>query len=233
MRPTMGARVLLIDNYDSFVYNLVQELGELGADPVVYRNDAIDIGRDRAGCAPTPSSSRRARAGPSRPGISMEVIATFAGGVPILGVCLGHQCIGEVFGGRMVSAPTLMHGKTSQIHHDGTGVFAGLPNPFVATRYHSLVVDPDVGARRARGDRDRTSDGVVMGLRHRDARRRGRPVPPRVDPHRCGPGPPRATSSASSRRLTSSRGAGTWRRVGRVVRAWPESWRSSRRACRR
>jgi anthranilate synthase/aminodeoxychorismate synthase-like glutamine amidotransferase len=108
--------------------------------------------------------------GPGRPesaGVSMEVVRTFAGEIPILGVCLGHQCIGEVYGGRTVSAPTLMHGKTSQIHHDGSGVFAGLPDPFVATRYHSLVIEPasvpDVLEVTAR-----TSDGVVMGLRHRE-----------------------------------------------------------------
>jgi len=162
----MGARVLLIDNYDSFVYNLVQELGELGADPVVHRNDAIDI----AGIEALSPDAIVISPGPGRPesaGISKEVISTFAGRIPILGVCLGHQAIGEVYGGRIVSAPTLMHGKTSRIHHDGTGVFAGLPNPFVATRYHSLVIDPpsvpgvlEVTAR--------TSDGVVMGFRHRE-----------------------------------------------------------------
>jgi len=162
----MGARVLLIDNYDSFVYNLVQELGELGADPVVHRNDAIDI----AGIEALSPDAIVISPGPGRPesaGISKEVISTFAGRIPILGVCLGHQAIGEVYGGRIVSAPTLMHGKTSRIHHDGTGVFAGLPNPFVATRYHSLVIDPpsvpDVLEVTAR-----TSDGVVMGFRHRE-----------------------------------------------------------------
>jgi anthranilate synthase/aminodeoxychorismate synthase-like glutamine amidotransferase len=162
----MAARVLLIDNYDSFVYNLVQELGELGADPVVHRNDAIDV----AGIEALSPDAIVISPGPGRPesaGISKEVISTFAGRIPILGVCLGHQAIGEVYGGRTVQAPTLMHGKTSHIHHDGAGVFAGLPNPFVATRYHSLVIDPssvpDVLVVTAR-----TSDGVVMGFRHRD-----------------------------------------------------------------
>ena len=161
----MGTRVLVIDNYDSFVYNLVQELGELGADPVVHRNDAIDVAGIRAAAPDAILISP----GPGRPesaGISMAVIRELAGEVPILGVCLGHQAIGEVYGGEVVAAPTLMHGKTSSIHHDGRGVFAGLPDPFVATRYHSLVVSPervpDVLEVTAR-----TADGVIMGLRHR------------------------------------------------------------------
>jgi anthranilate synthase component II len=161
----MGTRVLVIDNYDSFVYNLVQELGELGADPVVHRNDAIDIDGIRSASPDAILISP----GPGRPesaGISMDVIRELGGEIPILGVCLGHQAIGEVYGGEVVVAPTLMHGKTSAIHHDGTGIFAGLPDPFVATRYHSLVVEPasvpDVLAVTAR-----TADGVIMGLRHR------------------------------------------------------------------
>jgi anthranilate synthase/aminodeoxychorismate synthase-like glutamine amidotransferase len=162
----MGTRVLVIDNYDSFVYNLVQELGELGADPVVHRNDAIDIDGIRSSAPDAILISP----GPGRPesaGISMDVIRQLGGEIPILGVCLGHQAIGEVYGGEVVVAPTLMHGKTSAIHHDGTGIFAGLPDPFVATRYHSLVVEPasvpDVLEVTAR-----TADGVIMGLRHRD-----------------------------------------------------------------
>jgi anthranilate synthase/aminodeoxychorismate synthase-like glutamine amidotransferase len=161
----MGTRVLVIDNYDSFVYNLVQELGELGADPVVHRNDAIDIDGIRAASPDAILISP----GPGRPehaGISETVIEELAGEFPILGVCLGHQAIGQVYGGDVVAAPTLMHGKTSSVHHDGRGLFVGLPEPFVATRYHSLVVDPatvpavlDVTAA--------TSDGVIMGLRHR------------------------------------------------------------------
>ncbi len=161
----MGTRVLVIDNYDSFVYNLVQELGELGADPVVYRNDAIDV----AGIRAADPDAVLISPGPGRPesaGISMTVIRELAGEIPILGVCLGHQAIGEVYGGEVVAAPTLMHGKTSAIHHDGRGVFTGLPDPFVATRYHSLVVEPasvpDVLEVTAR-----TADGVIMGLRHR------------------------------------------------------------------
>ena len=161
----MGTRVLVIDNYDSFVYNLVQELGELGADPVVHRNDAIDIDGIRSASPDAILISP----GPGRPrsaGISMDVIRELGGEIPILGVCLGHQAIGEVYGGEGVVAPTLMHGKTSAIHHDGTGIFAGLPDPFVATRYHSLVVEPasvpDVLEVTAH-----TADGVIMGLRHR------------------------------------------------------------------
>jgi anthranilate synthase/aminodeoxychorismate synthase-like glutamine amidotransferase len=161
----MATRVLVIDNYDSFVYNLVQELGELGADPVVHRNDAIDVAGIRAAAPDAILISP----GPGRPesaGISMTVIEELGGEIPILGVCLGHQAIGEVYGGEVVAAPTLMHGKTSAIHHDGSGVFAGLPDPFVATRYHSLVVEPstvpDVLEVTAR-----TADGVIMGFRHR------------------------------------------------------------------
>ena len=161
----MGTRVLVIDNYDSFVYNLVQELGELGADPVVHRNDAIDV----EGIRSASPDAILISPGPGRPGsagISMDVVRELGGEIPILGVCLGHQAIGEVYGGEVVVAPTLMHGKTSAIHHDGTGIFAGLPDPFVATRYHSLVVEPasvpDVLEVTAR-----TADGVIMGLRHR------------------------------------------------------------------
>jgi anthranilate synthase component II len=158
------ARVLVIDNYDSFTYNLVQYLGELGADPHVVRNDAqtvdelLDDRFDAVVISP----------GPGRPedaGVSCELISRLGGARPLLGVCLGHQCIGEVFGGRIVRAPTLMHGKVSLVQHDGKGVLAGLPQPFEATRYHSLVVDdvPDVLEVTAT-----TDDGVVMGLRHRE-----------------------------------------------------------------
>jgi anthranilate synthase/aminodeoxychorismate synthase-like glutamine amidotransferase len=162
----MGARVLVIDNYDSFVYNLVQELGELGADPVVYRNDAIGVEAIRAESPDAVLISP----GPGRPedgGVSMAAIRQLAGQIPLLGVCLGHQCIGQVFGGEVVPAPHLMHGKTSEIHHDGQGIFAGLPNPFVATRYHSLVVRPDSVPAELMVTATST-DGVVMGLRHRD-----------------------------------------------------------------
>jgi anthranilate synthase component 2 len=159
-------RVLVIDNYDSFTYNLVQYLGELGAVPLVHRHDALALDQllalepDAVLISPGPGD-------PDHAGLSNEVIQAFAGRRPVLGVCLGHQCIGQVYGGRIVRAPQVMHGKTSLIHHDGTGVFAGLPNPFEATRYHSLVVDrasvPDVLEITAE-----TDDGTVMGLRHRE-----------------------------------------------------------------
>jgi anthranilate synthase/aminodeoxychorismate synthase-like glutamine amidotransferase len=162
----VATRVLIIDNYDSFTYNLVQELGELGAELEVFRNDAIDVegirrlAPDRLLISPGPGR-------PEQAGITCAAISELAGEIPLLGVCLGHQAIGEVYGGDVVGAPTLMHGKTSEIHHDGRGVFAGLSNPFTATRYHSLVVDPatvpdclEVTAT--------TADGVIMGLRHRE-----------------------------------------------------------------
>jgi anthranilate synthase component II len=161
----MGARVLVVDNYDSFVYNLVQYLGELGADPIVHRSDALSLGEMIA----VEPDAVLISPGPGRPadaGLSNALIEHFAGRRPVLGVCLGHQCIGEVFGGRVVRAGEVMHGKTSLIRHDGTGVFAGLPNPLEATRYHSLVIDPasvtDVLEVTAE-----TDDGTVMGLRHR------------------------------------------------------------------
>jgi anthranilate synthase/aminodeoxychorismate synthase-like glutamine amidotransferase len=161
----MGAQVLVIDNYDSFTYNLVQELGELGAEPVVHRNDAIDV----AGIREANPDAILISPGPGRPevaGISMSVIKELAGEFPILGVCLGHQAIGEVYGGDVVAAPTLMHGKTSAIRHDGKGVFVGLPDPFTATRYHSLVVDPTTVPAVLEVTAS-TEDGVIMGLRHR------------------------------------------------------------------
>jgi anthranilate synthase component II len=161
----MGARVLVIDNYDSFVYNLVQELGELGAEPVVFRNDTIDVTGIRA----QQPDAVLISPGPGRPedgGVSLEAIGELAGAVPLLGVCLGHQCIGQAFGAEIVAAPHLMHGKTSEIHHDGSGLFAGLPNPFVATRYHSLVVRPESVPDEFEVTATST-DGVIMGLRHR------------------------------------------------------------------
>lgn len=134
--------LLMIDNYDSFTYNLVQYLGELGEDVRVYRNDTIDVDAlkemepDRIVISPGPCT-------PNEAGISLESIERFAGQVPILGVCLGHQSIGQAYGGKVVHAKQIMHGKTSMIHHNNKGVFAGLPSPFEATRYHSLVVAPD------------------------------------------------------------------------------------------
>jgi anthranilate synthase component II len=167
----MGPRVLVVDNYDSFVYNLVQELGELGAEPVVYRNDAVDV----AGIRAERPDAVLISPGPGRPddgGVSLTAIRELAGEIPLLGVCLGHQCIGQSYGGVVVAAPQLMHGKTSEIHHDGQGIFAGLPNPFVATRYHSLVVDPDSVPAELEVTA-RSNDGVVMGLRHRTQRVEG------------------------------------------------------------
>jgi anthranilate synthase component II len=161
----VAPRVLVIDNYDSFVYNLVQYLGELGAEPLVHRSDALTLDEIVA----IDPDAVLVSPGPGRPedaGLSNAVIERFAGERPVLGVCLGHQCIGQVYGGDVVRAPEIMHGKTSLIHHDGAGVFAGLPSPFEATRYHSLVVDrasvPDALQVTAW-----TDDGVVMGLRHR------------------------------------------------------------------
>ena len=160
------ARVLVIDNYDSFVYNLVQYLGQLGADPVVHRNDDLDVasalGLDPDGILISPGPGR-----PEDAGISLELIGAAAErGVPVLGVCLGHQCIGQLYGGRVVRH-AVMHGKTSEITHDGRGVFRGLPDPLVATRYHSLVVEPTsvpAGLETSAW----AEDGTVMGLRHRD-----------------------------------------------------------------
>ena len=170
------ARVLVVDNYDSFTYNLVQYLGELGADPVVHRNDEIDL----AGIEALDPDAIVISPGPGTPddaGISMDVIREWSGRRPILGVCLGHQAIGQVFGGRVVRATEVMHGKTSLVHHDGAGVFAGLPDPFEATRYHSLVVDPatvpDVLEVTARVGSLGDPDGVIMGLRHREHRVEG------------------------------------------------------------
>jgi anthranilate synthase/aminodeoxychorismate synthase-like glutamine amidotransferase len=163
---TAVTRVLVIDNYDSFVYNLVQYLGELGAEPLVHRHDALSVAElqalepDAVLISPGPGN-------PDDAGVSIDAIQAFGeAGVPVLGVCLGHQCIGQLYGGEVVRAPVLMHGKTSMITHDDTGVFAGLPSPFEATRYHSLVVQresvPEVLAISATSE-----DGLVMGLRHK------------------------------------------------------------------
>ncbi len=162
----MPARILVVDNYDSFVYNLVQYLGELGAEPVVYRNDQIDVDAaarlDPAGVLISPGPGE-----PADAGVSNELIEFFAGRRPVLGVCLGHQCIGRVYGASIGRAPILMHGKTSLIDHDGVGVFAGLPSPLEATRYHSLVIEPDT-VPAVLEVTARTSDGTIMGVRHRD-----------------------------------------------------------------
>jgi para-aminobenzoate synthetase component 2 len=156
----------MIDNYDSFTYNLVQYLGELGADVTVKRNDAIDVAGVRAQ-RPSAVVISPGPCTPAEAGISMKILREMAGEVPILGVCLGHQCIGEAFGGKVVRATRLMHGKTSPVIHDGNTIFAGLPSPFDAMRYHSLIVDPasipstlEVSAR--------TAENEIMALRHKE-----------------------------------------------------------------
>jgi len=158
--------LLMIDNYDSFTYNLVQYLGELGAEVRVVRNDEVsveDIERmrpEKIVISPGPCS-------PNEAGVSLELITRLAGKVPILGVCLGHQAIGQAFGGKVVHAKTLMHGKTSAIHHTDRGVFRGLPTPFTATRYHSLAVERE-SLPTSLEVTAWTEDGEIMGLRHRD-----------------------------------------------------------------
>lgn len=158
--------ILMIDNYDSFTYNLVQYLGELGEELKVFRNDRITVLEiealtpERIVVSPGPGT-------PDGAGICLSVIRHFAGKLPILGVCLGHQAIGQAFGGQVVRAQRPMHGKTSAVHHDGRGVFAGLPNPFMATRYHSLVVKPET-LPECLEISAHTDDGTIMGLRHRD-----------------------------------------------------------------
>jgi anthranilate synthase/aminodeoxychorismate synthase-like glutamine amidotransferase len=161
----MGPRVLFVDNYDSFVYNLVQYLGELGAEPVVVRHDAVTVDEavvlEPDGVLVSPGPGR-----PEDAGISNGLIAAAAGRFPVLGVCLGHQCIGQVYGAEIVRAERVMHGKTSTVSHTDDGVFAGLPNPFEATRYHSLVVDRS-GLPPALVVTAEAEDGTIMGLRHR------------------------------------------------------------------
>jgi anthranilate synthase/aminodeoxychorismate synthase-like glutamine amidotransferase len=158
--------ILMIDNYDSFTYNLVQYLGELGADVQVYRNDRIAVAEierlapEKIVISPGPCT-------PTEAGVSCEVIRHFAGRVPILGVCLGHQCIGQVFGGEIVRAPALFHGKTSLIYHDGKTIFRGLARPFEATRYHSLVIRRETLPQCLEMSAE-TDDGVIMGVRHRE-----------------------------------------------------------------
>ena len=163
--------ILMIDNYDSFTWNLVQYLEEMEAGVEVVRNDRITVEEIEAR-APQAIVLSPGPGTPDGAGITLEVIRHFSGRLPILGVCLGHQAIGQAFGGRIVGAPTLMHGKTSPIRHDGVNLFEGLPNPFEATRYHSLVVDP----ARVPPDLEvsaTTPDGVIMGLRHRRHRTEG------------------------------------------------------------
>ncbi|RTG92100.1 aminodeoxychorismate/anthranilate synthase component II [Thermus scotoductus] len=159
-------RVLVIDNYDSFTYNLVQYLGELGASPVVWRNDRFALEEvealnpDRILISPGPCT-------PLEAGLSLPLIGRYAPRYPILGVCLGHQAIGMAFGGKVVPAPVIMHGKVSEIHHDGTGIFRGLPNPFPATRYHSLVVEEVPEDLLVNAWVEEAGKRTVMGFRHR------------------------------------------------------------------
>ena len=157
--------ILVIDNYDSFTYNLVQYLGEFGADLEVYRNDKITLGRinkmkpAKIVISPGPGEPKDA-------GISKDVIGSFGKVIPILGVCLGHQAIGEVFGGKIIGAKSLMHGKTSKIYHDGKGIFRGVPNPFEATRYHSLIVERKTFPKALTITAE-TKDKEIMGLQHK------------------------------------------------------------------
>ena len=159
-------RLVMIDNYDSFTYNIVQYLGELGADVIVKRNDAIDVIGLRA-LRPGAIVISPGPCTPAEAGISLSVLREMAREVPILGVCLGHQCIGEAFGGKVIRASRLMHGKTSEVIHDGKTIFAGLPSPFAAMRYHSLIVEStsipptlEISAR--------TAENEIMGLRHKE-----------------------------------------------------------------
>ena len=158
--------LLLIDNYDSFTYNLYQYLSELGAEVRVERNDRITLAEveamapERIVISPGPGTPKEA-------GLSNEIIRTFAGKVPILGVCLGHQCIGQAFGGVVAGAGEIMHGKTSVVHHDGKGVFEGLPEPFEAIRYHSLAIQPDTVPDSLEVTA-RTGKGIIMGVRHKE-----------------------------------------------------------------
>jgi para-aminobenzoate synthetase component 2 len=163
--------ILVIDNYDSFTYNLVQYLGELGACLEVRRNDQTTV-EEIARSAPERIVISPGPKTPSEAGICLEVIERLAGRIPILGVCLGHQAIGQAFGGKVIRAPEIMHGKTSEIRHDGKTIFSGLPNPFSATRYHSLIVERttlppclEISAT--------TSDGLIMGLRHKEMKVEG------------------------------------------------------------
>ncbi|MBI5641690.1 MAG: aminodeoxychorismate/anthranilate synthase component II [Nitrospirae bacterium] len=158
--------LLMIDNYDSFTYNLVQHFGEIGEDVRVYRNNRISVQEierlspERIVISPGPCT-------PNEAGISVESIRYFAGRIPILGVCLGHQSIGAAFGGEIIRAPRLMHGKTSMIHHDNKTIFSGLPNPFIATRYHSLVIKEET-MPACLEITARTADGEIMGVRHKE-----------------------------------------------------------------
>jgi anthranilate synthase/aminodeoxychorismate synthase-like glutamine amidotransferase len=159
------ARILVLDNYDSFTYNLVQYLGELGAEPIVVRNDSMSVTELLA----LKPDAVLLSPGPGRPensGVLCEAITAFAGVAPVLGVCLGHQAIGHVYGAKVVSAPELLHGKTSEVHHTGDGIFAGSPSPITATRYHSLIIERE-SLPAELVITAHTQDGMIMGVRHR------------------------------------------------------------------
>ncbi|NQT23652.1 MAG: aminodeoxychorismate/anthranilate synthase component II [Candidatus Omnitrophica bacterium] len=158
--------ILVIDNYDSFTYNLVQYLGELGGNPIVYRNDKITIERIKK-LKPKYIIVSPGPGMPKDAGISNKVIKAFSGKIPILGVCLGHQCVGEVFGSKIVGAKRIMHGKTSQIYHAGKGIFKNVKNPFEATRYHSLIVDKKSMDMDLLDIIARTKQGEIMGIKHK------------------------------------------------------------------
>jgi anthranilate synthase component II len=158
--------LLMIDNYDSFTYNLVQYLGELGQDVKVVRNDELSVDAIES-LAPARIVISPGPCTPNEAGVSLEVIRRFAGRVPILGVCLGHQAIGQAFGGKVIHAKTLMHGKVSAVHHSGEGVFEGLPSPYNATRYHSLAIER-ASCPAALQVTAWTEDGEIMGVRHRE-----------------------------------------------------------------
>jgi anthranilate synthase/aminodeoxychorismate synthase-like glutamine amidotransferase len=161
----MATRVIVIDNYDSFTYNLVQYLGELGAELRIVRNDELTV-QEIAEAAPDKILISPGPCTPVEAGISVELIQKLGDRIPILGVCLGHQAIGAAFGGNVVRAPILMHGKTSKIFHKGVGVFKGLPSPIEATRYHSLIIDRDSMPDSLEITAE-TDDGIVMGVRHK------------------------------------------------------------------
>jgi anthranilate synthase component 2 len=167
----LAMSVLMIDNYDSFTFNVVQYLGELGAEVATYRNDAITLEQMEA-LSPSHLVISPGPCTPNEAGISLAAIRHFAGRLPILGICLGHQAIGQVYGGRVVRAPQVMHGKTSRIRHNGLGVFAGLEDPLEVTRYHSLVVEADTLPEclevTSWTDDDDVTPGLIMGLRHRE-----------------------------------------------------------------
>jgi anthranilate synthase component 2 len=176
--------VAVVDNYDSFTYNLVQYLGELGAATAVYRNDAVTA-EELAAMRPAAVVISPGPCDPDQAGISLAVVARLGATTPLLGVCLGHQAVGQAYGGRVVRAPQVMHGKVSEIHHEGAGVLAGLPRPFSATRYHSLVVERE-SLPACLEVTAWTADGLIMGLRHREHPVEGVQFHPESIATRCG-----------------------------------------------